>query len=102
VHLLELMVHILHLSLLQSHLLLELDDFVVYLGEGSLVELQVIVRHLGLFLDVFILQLLEVRAYLAEVIYDGKDLLLGCVKLVLEFAHSLSSLFLSLYLGVRM
>jgi len=77
------MVHVLHLSLLQSHLFLEFNDFVIYLSESSLVELQVIVRHLCLFLYVFILQFLEVRAYLAEVINDRKDLLLGRVELVL-------------------
>ena len=82
--------------------MLELNDFVVYLGEGSLVKLQVVVRHLGLFLDVLILQFLEVRAYLPEVIDDCKDLLLGRVKLVLEFAHGFSGLFLCLHLGVRM
>ena len=95
------MVHLLHLPLLQCYLLLELNYLMVYLGKSGLVKLEVIVRHLALFLDVFVLQFLEVRAYLAEVIDDRKDLLLGCVELVLEFANRFGSLFFCLHLGVR-
>lgn len=99
-HLLEVLVHVLHLSLLLGNFLLELYHFVVGLGQSGFIQLQVIVRHLSLLLDVFVLELLEIRAYLPEVVHYGQYLRLCGIKFVLEPADSFCGLLLGLYLGI--
>lgn len=101
VHLLEVLVRVLHLPLFLSDLLLKFYHFVVGLGQGGFVELQVIVGHLSLLLNVFILELLEVGAYLAKVVDNREHLRLSGIEFVLQLAHCLRSLLLSLHLGVR-
>jgi hypothetical protein len=99
---LEAVVGILHLLLLQGYALLELDDSVVGLSQGVLIELEVVVRHLALLLNVLVLQLLKVGANLTEIVNYGQHLSLGRIELILELTDGLSGPLLTLIFGFCM
>lgn len=83
--------------------LLKLNNTMVSLSQGGLIQLQVVAAwHLALLLDVLTLQLLKVWTYLTKVVDDGEHLRLCRIKLVLEFTNSFGSFLLGLALGVGM
>ena len=55
---------------------------------------------MGLLLDIFVLELLEIRAYLTEVVHYSQDLCLCGIEFILELTDSFGGLQLGLHFGI--